>query len=252
MEPRTDASQNETPQPGAEQPAAAAGGAGSFPPPTGQQPSFDQQVPQPGQPPFGAHAAGQPPFGAPGAGQPFYGQPPFGQGSAAQVSAGQPPFGQAGPAQAPYGQPAGAVPPYGQQPYGQAQRPFGQQAYGQAQPPYGQQPYGQAQPPYAQQPYAQQPFTPPSYARQPVVTKDHVAAGLLALFLGVFGVHKFYLGYNTAGFVMLAITILGSLLTIGIASIVMWVISLVEGIIYLSKSQSAFDLMYVAQKKEWF
>ena len=148
-------------------------------------------------------------------------------------------------AQQPYAAPFGAAQGYGQ-PYDQAQQPYGQQ-------PYAQQPFGAPQQPFGapQQPYGNAPYTPPSYA-QPVVTKDHVAAGLLAIFLGVFGVHKFYLGYNTAGFVMLAITILGSLLTIGIASIVMWVISLVEGIIYLSKSQSAFDLMYVAQKKEWF
>ena len=95
------------------------------------------------------------------------------------------------------------------------------------------------------------PYTPPSYA-QPVVTKDHVAAGLLAIFLGVFGVHKFYLGYNTSGFIMLAVTILGSIFTLGLAAGVMWVIALIEGIIYLAKSQSEFDAIYVANKKEWF
>ena len=45
-----------------------------------------------------------------------------------------------------------------------------------------------------QQPYYQQPYSQPM-----VTTKDHVAAGLLAIFLGAFGIHKFYLGYNTAG-----------------------------------------------------
>ena len=99
--------------------------------------------------------------------------------------------------------------------------------------------------------YCISPYTPPSYA-QPVVTKDHVAAGLLAIFLGVFGVHKFYLGYNTSGFIMLAVTILGSIFTLGLAAGVMWVIALIEGIIYLAKSQSEFDAIYVANKKEWF
>lgn len=135
-----------------------------------------------------------------------------------------------------YGAPQQPAQPYAQQPYA---APFGAtQGYGQ--------PYGQAQ-----QPYGQQPYTPPSYA-QPVVTKDHVAAGLLAIFLGVFGVHKFYLGYNTSGFIMLAVTILGSIFTLGLAAGVMWVIALIEGIIYLAKSQSEFDAIYVANKKEWF
>lgn len=142
-----------------------------------------------------------------------------------------------------YGAPQQPAQPYAQQPYA---APFGAaQGYGQ--------PYGQAQQPFGapQQPYGNAPYTPPSYA-QPVVTKDHVAAGLLAIFLGVFGVHKFYLGYNTSGFIMLAVTILGSIFTLGLAAGVMWVIALIEGIIYLAKSQSEFDAIYVANKKEWF
>lgn len=148
-------------------------------------------------------------------------------------------------AQQPYAAPFGAAQGYGQ-PYGQAQQPYGQQ-------PYAQQPFGAPQQPFGapQQPYGNAPYTPPSYA-QPVVTKDHVAAGLLAIFLGVFGVHKFYLGYNTSGFIMLAVTILGSIFTLGLAAGVMWVIALIEGIIYLAKSQSEFDAIYVANKKEWF
>lgn len=156
------------------------------------------------------------------------------------------------PYEPPYGgAPYGGASPYGQpqQPYGAPQQPFGQPSYGAPQQPYGQQHYGQQ--PYGapQQPFASAPYAPPS---QPVVTKDHVAAGLLAIFLGVFGVHKFYLGYNTAGFIMLAVTILGSIFTFGLAAGVMWVIGLIEGIIYLVKSQSEFDTVYVANKKEWF
>lgn len=149
------------------------------------------------------------------------------------------------PAQQLYAAPFGAAQSYGQ-PYGQAQQPYGQQ-------PYAQQPFGAPQQPFGapQQPYGNAPYTPSSYA-QPVVTKDHVAAGLLAIFLGVFGVHKFYLGYNTSGFIMLAVTILGSIFTLGLAAGVMWVIALIEGIIYLAKSQSEFDAIYVANKKEWF
>ncbi len=89
--------------------------------------------------------------------------------------------------------------------------------------------------------------------QQPCVSsKDHVAAGLLGIFLGGFGIHKFYLGYTTAGFIMLGVSILGSLVTLGLAGGVMGIIGFVEGIIYLVKSQSQFTQEYVCNRKEWF
>ena len=125
--------------------------------------------------------------------------------------------------------------------------------------PYVQQPGGQqpAQPYAAPQqgsPYAQQSqygYQQP-YAAPAVGEKDHVAAGLLALFLGWLGVHKFYLGYNTSGFIMLGTSILGGILTLSVASWAIWVIAIVEGIFYLSKSQTEFEQMYVINKREWF
>lgn len=148
--------------------------------------------------------------------------------------------------------------------------PYGQQGAA-SQQPTGQPQQSYAQPGYAaQQPYAQQPGQAAYYSQsngyyassqgayqvpyqQPLVhTKDHVAAGLLAIFLGVFGVHKFYLGYHTTGFIMLGVTILGSLLTIGIAAGVVWLIGVIEGIIYLTKSQSEFEQLYVFNKREMF
>lgn len=149
---------------------------------------------------------------------------------------------------APYGQQGAAS----QQPAGQPQQPYAQPGYA-AQQPYAQQPgqaayYSQSNGYYASSQGAYQvPY------QQPLVhTKDHVAAGLLAIFLGVFGVHKFYLGYHTTGFIMLSVTILGSLLTIGIAAGVVWLIGVIEGIIYLTKSQSEFEQLYVFNKREMF
>jgi TM2 domain-containing membrane protein YozV len=122
-----------------------------------------------------------------------------------------------------------------------------------------QQPY--QQPSYAytyqQQAYTyQQPTQAPSnqsaYAQPSTYSKDHVAAGLLAIFLGALGIHKFYLGYNTPGFIMLAITVAGSVLTLGLACVVMEIIAIIEGIMYLTKSQTEFEQMYVFSKKEWF
>ena len=75
---------------------------------------------------------------------------------------------------------------------------------------------------------------------------------MLAIFLGAFGIHKFYLGYNTAGFIMLAVTIIGGVLTFSLASWVIWVIAIIEGILYLTKSQTEFEQIYVLNKREWF
>ena len=75
-----------------------------------------------------------------------------------------------------------------------------------------------------------------------------LAAGLLAIFLGSFGVHKFVLGYNTAGLIMLLVTVL----TCGIAGFVMGVIGIIEGIIYLTKSPEEFESIYLQHSKERF
>ncbi len=122
------------------------------------------------------------------------------------------------------------------------------QARSSAQQPYGSTPYTPPYQPY--QPYQQQGQS--GQAQTPTQTKDHVAAGLLAIFLGCLGIHKFYLGYNTPGFIMLAVTVIGSVFSLGIAGLVMLVISVVEGIIYLSKTQSEFERTYVFNHKEWF
>lgn len=216
---------SEQPQPYA-QPADApvdSQGAQSQPQPYAQA----QQVPyaaQPAQPAsFGSQPQPQQPT------QPTAAWQPDAQQAQGQPYVQQPRDQQ--PAQ-PYAQP---------QPQAQAT----QQSYG-AQPGYGsvppQNPYGQQ----AQYGY-QQPYVAPA-----VGEKDHVAAGLLALFLGWLGVHKFYLGYNTSGFIMLGTSILGGILTLSVASWAIWVIAIVEGIFYLSKSQIEFEQMYVINKREWF
>ena len=91
-----------------------------------------------------------------------------------------------------------------------------------------------------------------SYPAPTFTTKDHVAAALFAIFLGVFGLHKFYLGYNQAGFIMLAVSIAGSLLTFGLAAGVITVIAIIEGFIYLFKNQTEFERIYVQGHREWF
>ena len=91
-----------------------------------------------------------------------------------------------------------------------------------------------------------------AYAAEAMRQKDHVSAGLLAIFLGVFGVHKFYLGCNQAGFIMLAASIIGGIFTFGLVAAIVWLIAVLEGAIYLTRSQTEFDRIYVLHQRDWF
>ncbi len=77
------------------------------------------------------------------------------------------------------------------------------------------------------------------------VSGKRVTAGVLGIVLGGLGVHKFYLGYTTAGILTILITIV----TCGIAGPI---IGLIEGILYLTKSDQEFDATYVHGEKAWF
>jgi TM2 domain-containing membrane protein YozV len=79
-----------------------------------------------------------------------------------------------------------------------------------------------------------------------------LAAGLCGIFLGWAGVHKFILGYTTEGVIMLAVGLGAGIVTCGIATIVMQVIGIIEGIMYLTKSDDEFYNTYMANKKGWF
>lgn len=81
--------------------------------------------------------------------------------------------------------------------------------------------------------------------------KSKLVAGLLAIFLGTLGIHKFYLGYTQAGVIMLLVSILGAFL-FGLGPLVMGVIALIEGIMYLTKSDADFERIYVIGNKPWF
>jgi len=85
--------------------------------------------------------------------------------------------------------------------------------YQQPPPGYGGPPaYGQPAPAYGMAPYDPQ-------------AKSKLAAGLLGIFLGGFGVHRFYLGFTKIGIIQIVVTIF----TCGIGSL--W--GFVEGILYL-------------------
>lgn len=108
----------------------------------------------------------------------------------------------------PQGFPQQGIPPQGPQPYGA--QPYG--GYPPQGPSYGYQvppqPYG-AYPADPQAPFGRDPAT-----GQPLSDKSAVAAGLLQLFLGGFGVGRFYLGYTTIGAIQLGLTIVGMITSI--------------------------------------
>lgn len=77
-------------------------------------------------------------------------------------------------------------------------------------------------------------------------------AGVLALVLGAMGlgglgIHKFILGYTREGITSLLITFL----TCGIGAAVLTVVSIIEGIIYLTKTDDDFYRTYVVGRKGW-
>jgi len=80
--------------------------------------------------------------------------------------------------------------------------------------------------------------------------KNRIVAGVLGILLGWLGIHKFYLGYTKQGLIMLLVTVFGSLIKIG--PFIMALIGLIEGIIYLLKSDEDFYATYVQSKKKWF
>lgn len=71
-----------------------------------------------------------------------------------------------------------------------------------------------------------------------------IIAGILGILVGGLGIHKFILGYTTEGLIQIAITVI----TCGFGSIV----GLVEGIIYLTKSDEDFVRTYIQSKRGWF
>lgn len=141
-------------------------------------------------------------------------------------------------------------------------------------------------------PPAAHPVTPahsPATAEPPTESKSRFVASLLAIFLGLFGAHKFYLGYRLVGVLYLA-----GFLTLGVmtdratqstregvdqsstdtrsapdseadsqstdqsapssdpwamAGAVLMLFTWIEGLVYLTKSRDGFHRTYVVQKR---
>lgn len=100
------------------------------------------------------------------------------------------------------------------------------------------QPQQPAPPRYTPQPTTmpvrQMPPPPPAPPKPRIPRKSKVAAGLLAIFLGVLGVHKFYLGKWVQGILYLALC----------WTYVPALVGLIEGIVYLCSSDESFAAKY--------
>lgn len=99
----------------------------------------------------------------------------------------------------------------------------------------------------------------PNYGGRPPAGADKkIAAGICGIILGGLGIHKFILGYSQEGIILLGVyvvSIILAIVTCGIGIPLMFipsVIGIIEGIIYLTKSDEEFVQTYVIGKKPWF
>ena len=95
-------------------------------------------------------------------------------------------------------------------------------------------------------------------AKETFASNDNkkILAGILGILFGGLGIHKFILGYNKEGGILLGATLIGIILScVGIGILFVWipgVVGFVEGIIYLTKSDAEFYNTYQVGKKPWF
>lgn len=85
---------------------------------------------------------------------------------------------------------------------------------------------------------------PPQASPTPSPESKRILAGVLGIVLGGLGVHRFILEDVSGGILRIVIT----LVTCGIGSI----IGLIEGIIYLTKTDAEFVQTYQVERKAWF
>ena len=78
---------------------------------------------------------------------------------------------------------------------------------------------------------------------KPAGAEKKVVAGILGILLGGLGIHKFYLGYTKEGIIQIILSF-----ACGIGAI----IGLIEGIMYLTKSDEEFVATYITGKNGWF
>lgn len=102
-----------------------------------------------------------------------------------------------------------------------------------------------------------QPVRPGSNAAASNGGSNRIAAGLLAIFLGNLGIHKFIMGYPAEGAILLVLNLAcfvsGCIIVVPfVGCLAISVIVLIEGILYLTKTDEEFNQMYVVNRRPWF
>lgn len=82
--------------------------------------------------------------------------------------------------------------------------------------------------------------------------RNKIAAGVLGILLGALGIHKFILGYTVQGIIMLLVTLLIGTVTFGVGAGIMGVIGIIEGVLYLTRTDEDFVRTYVVGRRGWF
>jgi TM2 domain-containing membrane protein YozV len=107
-------------------------------------------------------------------------------------------------------------------------------------------------------PISPMPMQPVGGAQKLPGADKKIAAGICGIVLGGLGIHKFVLGYQQEGIIMLSVYLISliiAVVTCGIGTplvLVTTVIGIIEGIIYLTKSDEEFVQTYILNKKAWF
>src|SRR5437588_8343595 len=89
---------------------------------------------------------------------------------------------------------------------------------------------------------------PPAQDWKTAGADKKIVAGILGIVLGGLGIHKFILGYQKEGWIMLLVSVLSCFTLAG----VMHVIGIIEGIMYLTKTDEDFVRTYIQGRKGWF
>jgi TM2 domain-containing membrane protein YozV len=91
----------------------------------------------------------------------------------------------------------------------------------------------------------------PAQASSTPIKDKKLLVGILAIVLGALGIHKFILGYQKEGIIMCVIGVIGWFIC-GIPTLAIWIIGLIEGIGYLTKTDEEFENTYIIGRKPWF
>ena len=84
------------------------------------------------------------------------------------------------------------------------------------------------------------------------IKSKKTTAGVLGIFFGAFGAHKFVLGYKQEGFIYLGVSVVVGAITCGAALFITSTLALVESILLLTKTPEEFKKKYIDTKTPWF